>query len=414
MRVPVMYGDMSRQAATVLNNNSSSTLPSPPLITYYISGLEYNQKWLQSPTFVDKMNVRQRQFNETTNSYETTQGQAFTIERLMPAPYILRVTVDIWTTNYNQKLEIIEQLSGIFNPAFEIQSSDSFVDWTSLSVVFQDGINYTSRTIPMGTNNPIDILTWKFYMPIWLTVPAKIKKLGVVEKIVASIFNGSTLDDMQDDDLLLGTRTKIAPYGYGVLLLNNKLQLLPANQPPIPSNSSLLVPENPYTDLFWSSFLNSYGAIRPGISQIWLENEHLSSPIVGTIVPDPLDDRFLIYDIDTDTLPQNTLDPINGIINPQDVGPNAGLPTPTIGDRYMIINNIQPNASWGNLTANKNDIIEFDGTEWFVAFDSLSTTDTQFVLNLTTSVQYRYSLNEIGWTKSYDGYYTEGNFSIVI
>jgi len=40
VRVPIMYGDSSRQASTIIANNSASNLPSAPLITYYISGLE--------------------------------------------------------------------------------------------------------------------------------------------------------------------------------------------------------------------------------------------------------------------------------------------------------------------------------------------------------------------------------------
>ena len=126
IRVPIMYGDSSRQAATIIANNSASNLPSAPLITYYISGLEYNQKWAQDPTFVDKLNVRQRAYNSETQQYETVQGQAFTVNRLMPVPYTLRMNVDFWTTNYNQKLELIEQLGTLFNPALEIQSTDNF------------------------------------------------------------------------------------------------------------------------------------------------------------------------------------------------------------------------------------------------------------------------------------------------
>ena len=37
IRVPIMYGDSSRLASTIVANNSSSNLPSAPLITYYIS-----------------------------------------------------------------------------------------------------------------------------------------------------------------------------------------------------------------------------------------------------------------------------------------------------------------------------------------------------------------------------------------
>jgi hypothetical protein len=417
VRVPVMYGDSSRQASTIIANNSASNLPSAPLITYYISGLEYNQQRTQDPTFVDKLNVRQRTYNASTQSYETTQGQAFTVERLMPVPYTLRITVDIWTTNYNQKLEIIEQLGTLFNPALEIQSTDNFIDWTSLSVVYQDGLTFSSRSIPQGTGNPIDVMSWKFYMPIWISTASKLKKYGVIQKIIASIFSDATLAATADDDLLLGTRQKITPYGYKLLLLNNTLQLLPANQTAQPPNSNLNLPSPPNTSLYWSALLNAYGAYKPGISQIWLQNPYMDTEIVGTIVIDPLDDRLLIYNIDTDTLPQNTLDPVDSVINPLMSGPNAGLPAPVTGRRYLIVESIggsAPTVAWGDLVAKANDIIEYDGTEWVVAFDAQEATSVEYVTNLTTNVQYRYVPEEGAWMKSYEGWYNQGDYSIVI
>ena len=420
VRVPIMYGDSSRQAATILANNSASNLPSAPLITYYISGLDYNQKWTQDPTFVDKINVRQRAYNQETQQYETVQGQAFTIERLMPVPYTLRITVDFWTTNYNQKLELLEQLGTLFNPALEIQSTDNFIDWTSLSAVFQDGLTFSSRSIPVGTGNPIDVMSWKFYMPIWITTASKVKKMGVIEKIIASIFAGNSLQDMQDDDLLLGTRQKITPYGYKILLIGNTLQILPQAMAFYPSNVDLNLPPNPDTDIYWSSVLNVYGTVKPGISQIWLQNPYMNTDIVGTIVPNPNDDRLLIYNIDPDTLPQNTLAPVDGVINPLTTGPNAGLPGPVNGRRYLIVENIgspgDTTVAWGNLVAFANDIIEYNaGTgEWFVSFDSTAATPAtlEYVTNLTTNVQYRFV--DDNWMKSFEGWYDQGDYSIVI
>jgi len=416
VRVPVMYGDQSRQASTVVANNSASNLPSAPLITYWITALEYDQRRTQVPSFVDKMNVRQRSFNQLSESYETTQGQAFTIERLMPVPYTLRLQVDFWTTNYNQKLELIEQLGTLFNPSLEIQSTDNFIDWTSLSVVYQDGLTFSSRSIPQGTGNPIDVLTWKFYMPIWISTSTKLKKLGVIDKIIASIYRGTALQDIQDDDLLLGTRQKISPYGYKVLLLNNTLQLVPNGTAFTPPNNELEPPTPPNTDLYWPSLLNMYGAYRPGISQIWLQNPYLEHEIVGTIVVDPLDERLLVYNIDMDTLPQNTMSPINSIINPQLTGPNAGLPGPVTGQRYLIVENIGDEGvstvSWGNLVAEANDIIQYNGTNWVIAFDASESTSTEFVTNLTTNIQYRFGEGQ--WVKSYEGWYGEGDYSIVI
>ena len=418
VRVPIMYGDSSRQAATIIANNSASNLPSAPLFTYYVSGLEYDQKRTQNPTFVEKINVRQRAYDSETQSYETTQGQAFTVERLMPVPYTLRLTVDLWTTNNQQKLEIMEQLGVLFNPSLEIQSTDNYIDWTSLSVVYQDGITYSSRSIPQGTGNPIDVLSWKFYIPIWITAPAKLKKMGVIQKIIASIHQGSAIDDIQNDDILLGTRQKITAYGYKVLLLGNSLQLLPANQPFNPSNIDLNLPPAPDTSLYWASVLNVYGAIQPGISQIWLQNPYMDTDIVGTIVPDPLDDRLLIYNIDPDTLPQNTLNPVDSVINPLLTGPNAGLPGPINGKRYLIVESIgsadATTVAWGNLVANANDIIQYNSSagEWQVSFDSENSTDIEFVTNITTGVQYRFV--DGTWMKSVEGWYDQGDWSVVI
>jgi hypothetical protein len=140
--------------------------------------------------------------------------------------------------------------------------------------------------------------------------------------------------------------------------------------------------------------------------------------IVGTIVPNPSDDRFLIYSIDPDTLPQNTLDPVNSVINPQLTGPNAGLPGPINGVRYLIVENIgspgDSTVAWGNLVANANDIIEYSSAdmEWFVSFDSQANTVVQYVTNLSTSIQYRFI--DDTWMKSFEGWYDQGDYSIVI
>ncbi len=420
IRVPIQYGDQSRQASTVIANNSPSSMPSAPMITYYISGLEYDQTRTQSPYFVDKTSVRRRTFNEETQTFEQTQGDAFSVERLMPVPYTLRITVDFWTTNYNQKLELLEQLGVLFNPSMEIQSTDNFIDWTSLSVVYQDRLTFSSRTLPVGSGNPIDIMTWTFYMPIWISSSAKVKKLGVIYKIIASIFQGNAITDMQDDDLLLGTRQKITPYGYKLLLLGNSLQILPDGTPFYPNNESMDLPTNPNTNIYWKAFLNVYGTVRPGISQIWLENPYMDTEIVGTIAFNPTDDRLLIFNIDPDTLPQNTLGAVDSVINPHVKSPGNGLPNATPGQRYLIVEDIGSNIpssateGWGPLVAHANDIIEYDGVigEWFVSFDSTLLTDVQYVTNLTSGLQYRFVNN--AWMKSWEGWYAAGDFSVVI
>lgn len=427
LRVPIRYGDASRQAQTVLQNNSASSLPSTPLMTFYITNLTYARERVQEPYFVDKTSVRQRYWDETTESYETTQGNAFTIERLMPVPYTLELQLDLWTSNTNQKFQLLEQILTLFNPALEIQSTDNFLDWTSLSVVELTGVTWSSRTIPIGTEDPIDICSLKFELPIWITSPAKVKKLGVVQKIVMSVYDahGDINNAMFDQDLLLGTRQKFTPYNYQVLLLGNQLQVMKPYSIDTANTTDTNPPEpNDVSQLGWHTVVDLYGDLRDGISQIQLDNEFDGTTIVGTVAYNPMDDRFLLFTVDSDTLPQNTLNPVNAIIDPQRVGPGIGLPAAAVGQRYLLINNAsgadegtEGAPAWYGigetyLYAQANDIIEYDGIRWNVVFGSQHYTDVQYVTNLTTGIQYRWAEGE--WLKSYEGIYRSGNWSLVL
>jgi hypothetical protein len=427
LRVPVRYGDASRNAQTILQENSRNSLPSTPLMTFYITGLDYEQSRMQEPYFVSKVNVRQRTYDPATETYETTQGNAFTVERLMPVPFKLTINLDIWTSNTNQKLQLLEQILTLFNPSLEIQSTDSFIDWTSLSVMYLDRTTWSSRTVPVGTDNPIDIATLTFSMPIWLSSPAKVKKLGVVERIIASMYDaqGDLNNAVTDNDLLLGTRQVITPYNWAVVLIGNKLQCLQqVSLAEEPSNDSLAPVEIvPDSNLLWPAVVGVYGALRPGVSQIRLEQPD-GTEVIGTVVIDPNDDRFMLYDVDIDTTPQNTLDPIDAVINPLTAGPQDGLDSAIAGQRYLLTEDTgslddQYNAqAWvgGNgrpLVARANDIIEYYNNYWRVVFNSQTEANNiQYVTNITTGIQYKWTGES--WVKSYQGVYPGGTWRLVL
>jgi hypothetical protein len=423
MRVPVRYGDSSRQAQTVIQNNSPNSMPSTPLMTFYITALDYDRPRMQEPYHVSKMNVRQRYYDTTTDTYETTQGNAFTIERLMPVPYSLTINLDIWTSNTNQKFQLLEQIIPLFNPALEIQSTDNFIDWTSLSVVELESSKWSSRSIPVGTEDPIDVATLTFKIPIWITSPAKVKKLGVVERIVASVFdaNGDASVAITDNDLLMGTRQVFTPFNYQVLLINNKLQALRNQQVVDQSNSSLSPADSPDSNLMWHAVIGDLGVLREGISTIKLEQED-GSEVIGTVAYDPTDDRFLLFSVDTDTVPANTLSPVNAVINPLLNGPGDGIPAAAVGQRYLLTESTGSEngyvSAWAGvsgqpLIAKSNDIIEYDGSRWIVVFNSEnSDLNKQYVTNLTTELQYEWNGNS--WVKSYQGLYPGGTWSLVL
>jgi hypothetical protein len=427
VRVPVRYGDASRQAQTILQNNSASDMPATPLMTFYITDLKYDRPRIQDPTFVNTIQVRQRTYDSSTDTYETTQGNAFTIDRLMPVPFELTIKLDIWTSNTNQKMQLLEQILVLFNPSLEIQSTDNFIDWTSLSVLYLDNVNWSSRTVPVGTENPIDIATLSFKLPIWITSPAKVKKLGVVERIIASVYDaqGDLNNALSNSDLLLGTRQLFTPFKYQVLLIDHKLQALRYDNVVDQSNASLAPPDSPPSNLMWHDVVNMYGTLRPGISYVNLEQPD-GTAVSGTVAYDPTDDRFLLFTVNAGTVPTDTLAPVDAVIDPLQSGPDAGLIPAAAGQRYLLTEDTgsfsnpdqdNPMAWLGEsgqpLVAHANDIIEFNGTYWEISFDSTrSLNNTQYVTNLTTEIQYRWTGHM--WVKSYQGLYPGGQWSLVI
>ena len=427
IRVPVRYGDASRQAQTILQNNSANDMPATPLMTFYITDLKYDRPRMQEPYFVNNIAVRQRTYDSATDTYETTQGNAFTIERAMPVPYEMTINLDIWTSNTNQKMQLLEQILTLFNPGLEIQSTDNYIDWTSLTVLYLKDVRWSSRTIPIDASNPIDVATLSFTLPMWITPPAKVKKLGVIERIIASVYDaqGDLTNALTDSDLLLGTRQRFTPYSYQVLLIDNKLQALRQQQVIDEPNASLTPPDSPASNLLWHSIINLYGTLRPGISYITLEQPD-GTDVTGTVAFDPTDDRFLLFTVNAGTVPPNTLGAITAVIDPIASGPGAGLVAAALGQRYLFT---QATGSYDNpgltnpdawsgtdgqpLVANANDIVEYDGDRWVVVFDSTSSpVNMQYVTNITTELQYRWTGSV--WVKSYQGLYPGGQWTLVL
>ena len=421
--VPVKYGDSTRMVSSIIRENSENKIIPTPMISCYIGGLEYNPERRQDPSFIDKKHIRMRKFDPNTNEYTTQQGNAFTIERMMPVPYTLQMNVDIWTSNTNQKLQLLEQILVLFNPALEIQSTDNYLDWTSLSYIELANVQFSSRSVPVGVDEQIDIATLQFTVPIYLSAPAKVKKLGVINKIVASIYDdqGGIADGVIDGQILLGERMKFTPMNFGIIVLGNTIQILdrsetttnkvdytPLNDPPTKVGTD---------DLSWAALVNQYGELQPGLSQIRLETGG-SAEIIGTVAFHPSDPHRLLFTVQSDTIPTNDLPAITKIINPLRNAPDAGLATAAQGQRYLILNAIG-NASntdgpdaWGSLVAEANDIIEYNGNDWQVAFDSSSEQGVHYLTNSNTSIQYKYTGSE--WVKSYEGEYRAGDWSLVI
>ena len=424
--VPVVYGDPTRQVANIIRNNSENALQYAPRIAAYVRELNYDRDRMQNPYHIEKQHLRERGIDADGN-YTNEMGAGYTVEKVMPSPFRMEVSADIWTTNTDQKLQIMEQILYLFNPDFEIQKTDNYIDWTSLSYVELTGTTFSSRTIPVGADSEIDVATLTFSMPIWLSPPVKVKKLGVVQKIIMSIYDddGGIAKGLIDGELT--SRSYITPNNYGLLVTGNQLRLLGSTGTNVKSGgdgfqTGANEPNNydPFETfgpaVNWKVLLDQYGKVTNGTSQIRLTQPN-GNEIIGTIATSTLDDTILLYTIDGDTIPSNTLTAVKKIINPATFDPG----TPANGDRYLIINDVGDSTAsfqsqtWGTLIANVGDIIEYNSSQskWLKVFDASNPDSTlHYVTNLNTGIQYRFNGTE--WVKSYEGVYTQGNWSIVL
>lgn len=334
-QVPVMYGDITRQVASIIRDNSENKLPSAPRMGVYITGLQMDRARLSDSSFVSKINLREREFDNVANEYGTQQAKGYTVERLHPTPYTLSVNIDVWSTSTDQKLQILEQIFMLFNPDLEFQTTDNYIDWTSLSVLYLENINFSSRTIPMGTESEIDVATLSFTAPIYVSPPVKVKKLGIITDIITSIFdreqgtislegfnpptdgkawsaNGVTvLPDgtvVNQDSVAI---TSTVSSGNGRLDLSNPVVASYRNFDITVQNGIAQLVLNRKLRVGEISWLNVLEAEAPakyqnGISQIRLYRAELGTPIVGTFSVS--NDKFEIsIDYDIDTLPSDTV-----------------------------------------------------------------------------------------------------------
>jgi hypothetical protein len=425
VRVPVRYGDMTRQVGQILKKNSENTIPSAPFIACYIKDMQYDLTRLQDPTFISKVRVRERAFDEDNNEYLNLQGNNYTIERIMPSPYKITFSADIWSTNTEQKLQIWEQLVVFFNPSFEIQTTDNYIDWTSLSTITLENQIWSSRTVPQGVNEDIDIMTMSFSAPIWITPPAKVKKLGIITKIISNVFAETVQGTINTDYSTVGAAEMfenaspdatitVTPGNYHLLVLNNTARLIHTN-----GRGDSMDVANPSNTAAWTRLLDLHpGRFRAGLSQLRF-TQPAGNDVIAYISLDPSDEFSMVLNVDPDTIPGNTIilgrGTVDAVINPEKFNPAGAVS----GTRYLILEDINVSAKFGqpgydgpvawknadltDFQAHANDIIEWDGSAWSIVFDSAAATEVTYITNSYTGTQYKWT--DSSWSKSYEGIY---------
>ena len=306
-QVPARYGDLSRNVAHIIKNNSENTLNVVPFIACYINSMDLFKDWGRFPQYEETIPV----ITKKENSDEA--GDSYSLTRYIPVPYLLTMNVDIWTSNTDQKWQILEQILILFNPSINLYTNDNALDWSRLTYIELTNVSWTSRTIPGGADDAIDVATLTFQMPIYINPPVKLQRMNIIHTILAQIHNINsdvdldtwTIEDIIDEP----EQTIVTLENYWLKIEGTKAFLVKANTQES-TLESLAIEENEDRQLSWQDYIfDSYGQLRPGISQLRLrvneDADDTDNEIIGTIEQN--EDKDYVLDIDiVSTKPDGT------------------------------------------------------------------------------------------------------------
>ena len=407
IQVPVRYGDINRMAGHIMKNQSENMINTVPFISCYITDMTMSAERRSNPTHISSLQVYEKKFNYQTGTYESdTIGNSYTVERYMPVPYDLTVQVDIWTSNTEQKFQLMEQLLVLFNPSINLKTNDNPFDWSNLTYTELVNIVWSVRQVPMGTDDIIDVAALNFTLPILINPPAKVKRQTLIHSILNEIrrlkenekFDWLPSDPIPNKEWVIVTfenqKLQVRIDGPQAIILNQ------AGGQTTPSGDLLT----------WEEALRPYGELRLGISNLRLRRgqdpEDYSKDIIATI--DNVDHaapNIAYITIDEGSLPSATEGAIDGIINPVRTAPGRGLPAAATNQRYLVLEDVPNVTEWGVTNAVANDIIQYNGSAWTVSFSSISN-NSGIVLNATTGVLYEWRRGQ--WISAVAGTYQNG------
>lgn len=408
-RVPCRYADASRMVSHIMARQSENVIASAPMIALSIQTIQIARERTQEPFFQDTRQVAEREFDRSEGQYTEKQGNLYTTQRYMPVPYNITLQVDILTTNTDSKLQLFEQIMVLFNPSLQLQSNDNPLDWSNIFEVEMTDIQWSNRTQPVGTDEVLDIGTMTFQVPVWISPPAKVKRQSVIERIITDIYSVVDVQDLDLGNDIYDFFDPVKEDGRNIVVPENlRVDITPAG-------AFLQTLGGQPAD--WQSVIDLAGG--PGelraVSRLELNASNdikdLNNLIIGGISRDPNQSDRLIFTLDTDTLPSNTIGNVFGIIDPGVSSPGVGLPPAELGQRYLFAAGTEAGTPWG-VIADDNDIVEYDGAEWTVVFKSADVDEEVWVQNDFTGQQFKWTGTE--WISSWQGTYNQGYWRLLL
>lgn len=162
--IPIAIGHKDRVAASIKAENTQNKLVRVPMFSVHMSDIQFARD-------------RQKGVGTTRRNVFMPTGGVFpndiTVnETRMPVPYDMTFDLNIFASNQDQMMQILEQILMIFDPILQIQTSDDFFDWTKISTVELVDIR-NDDNFPSGADRRLLQKTLSFRVPGFISCPAQ-------------------------------------------------------------------------------------------------------------------------------------------------------------------------------------------------------------------------------------------------
>lgn len=189
--VPVLYGDMSRTAAFIVNGDDQVNVVSHlPVIAVYMTGLSLDPQYAHGGQITQKFMYTERAMDQNNELIKDRPGIKKTVETNMPQAYKMSLEVSIWASNNDEGYQLVEQIATLFNPSVEIQWSESMANQGDISYLMFTGDIRMEKASPSGADmDPLYVFTLPFEVTVWMSLPAKVRDSKVIYHIHVPIYD---------------------------------------------------------------------------------------------------------------------------------------------------------------------------------------------------------------------------------
>lgn len=409
-QVPVVSGNMSRQVATILKNNSENTLIPAPIIGCFLIGVERDPERRYNAQGTSKVHIKEQRWEPGTG-YTGEAGNYVTVERYASVPWNFTFQADVLVSNEEDKHQILEQIMVLFNPAIQIQISRNVADDTSHADLWLDNIQLSNIGQPKGIDEGYyEIASLVFTCKGFISSPAKVIKDAIIQRVNTNLYNvdvNRTLQNVicqaQEGDITPDKTLTITGGCHSIKVEGKNITLLGATQKEYDNDGNIYA---------WEKIFDPERYMRDGISTIEIYPDD-DTVYKGRIFK-TAEENVLQWEIDYQSLPVDTLNPVYSVIDPLKSYPGSGSFVIDEGIRYLILDDIPgPSQAWGGLVgASYGDIIQYNNGSWSVVFSAENEADIQYITNIKTDTKLKFS-EETGWIVIPDGTWSPDSWRII-